>query len=114
MRCTLEVEIRFDLLSAIILIFFRRARKECLWSAMAAYPDLEPMITDVAVPLTKLPEMMRRSRDLLNATASKFPSPCAAHAGDGNLHFIILFDPKKLAEVREAKLVAASMVMHST
>ena len=58
-----------------------RTRKECLWAAMSAYPDKEPMITDVAVPLSKLPEMMQRSRGILDASPSKFPSPIVAHAG---------------------------------
>ena len=58
-----------------------RYRKECLWSAMAAFPDKEPIITDVAVPLTQLPAMMRKTRELLDSTTSKFPSPIIAHAG---------------------------------
>lgn len=30
-----------------------KARKEALWSIMAAYPSKEPMITDVCVPLSR-------------------------------------------------------------
>ena len=30
-----------------------KARKEALWSIMAAYPSREPMITDVCVPLSR-------------------------------------------------------------
>ena len=30
-----------------------KARKEALWSIMGAYPDREPMITDVCVPLSR-------------------------------------------------------------
>lgn len=58
-----------------------QVRKTCLWSAMTAFPDKEPMITDVAVPLTQLPAMMRKTRQLLDSTVSKFPSPILAHAG---------------------------------
>jgi D-lactate dehydrogenase (cytochrome) len=63
-----------------------RARKECLWSAMSTYPDKDVMITDVAVPLSKLPDMMRRTREILNSTKVKYPSPIVAHAGDGKYH----------------------------
>lgn len=35
-----------------------RARKEALWSACAAYPDKEAMITDVCVPLSNLPRII--------------------------------------------------------
>lgn len=35
-----------------------RARKEALWSACAAYPEKEAMITDVCVPLSNLPRII--------------------------------------------------------
>lgn len=38
-----------------------RARKEALWSACAAYPDKEAMITDVCVPLSNLPKLIGQS-----------------------------------------------------
>ena len=83
-----------------------KQRKECLWSAMACYPDKEPMITDTAVPLTRLPEMMTRTRELLDSAQNKYPSPIIAHAGDGNSHVLLFFDPKNPSEVQEVKQLA--------
>jgi D-lactate dehydrogenase (cytochrome) len=54
-------------------------RKECLWSAMSLYPDHEPMITDVCVPLTKLPELIEETKEQIAKTS--LPCPIIAHAG---------------------------------
>ena len=43
------------------LLGAHRARKEALWSACAAYPDKEAMITDVCVPLSNLPKLIGQS-----------------------------------------------------
>ena len=77
---------------------------------MAAYPEKEAMITDVAVPLTKLPDMMTLTRELLNNSSFKESSPIVAHAGDGNSHVLLFFDPKKSIEVKEAKKIAELLV----
>lgn len=50
---------------------------------MSTYPDKDVMITDVAVPLSKLPDMMKKTREILESTKVKYPSPIVAHAGDG-------------------------------
>ena len=86
-----------------------RLRKECLWSAMAANPDREPMITDVCVPLSKLPEMLNKSRQIIDSAAMKLPGPTVAHAGDGNSHVLLFFKPDDPAEVSEAKRVAREL-----
>ena len=48
-----------------------RYRKECLWSAMACYPDKEPMITDTAVSLTRL--IVHSSLSFAVYIIAKFP-----------------------------------------
>ena len=85
-----------------------RARKEALWSAGAAYPDREVMITDVCVPLSKLAQMIGQTKDEI--AASFLPSPLVAHAGDGNFHSFIMFHPEKPEEVEEAKRLSSRMV----
>lgn len=85
-----------------------RARKEALWSAGAEYPDKEAMITDVCVPLSKLPDLIERSK--AEIIESSLPAPLVAHAGDGNFHAFIMFDPKNPEEVKEAKRLSSNMV----
>lgn len=76
---------------------------------MAANPDREPMITDVCVPLSRLPEMMRRSREIVEAAPMKLPGPTIGHAGDGNSHVLLFFNPENEAEVKEAKRIGSEL-----
>lgn len=78
-----------------------KARKEALWSASAAYPDREAMITDVCVPLSNLADLMDQTKEEIKA--SFLPTPLVAHAGDGNFHAFIMFDPQKVSEKRRRR-----------
>jgi glycolate oxidase len=61
-----------------------------------AYPALEKLgsvvIDDISVPLDQLAQMLRR----IDLVASEHDVPVAtvAHAGDGNIHPLIVFDPR--------------------
>jgi glycolate oxidase len=59
-----------------------------------AYPALEQLgdvlVDDVAVPVSKLAEMLRRIEALSARTGTRIAT--VAHAGDGNLHPLIVFD----------------------
>ena len=55
-----------------------RHRKEALWSVMGLYPDLECMITDVCVPVSRLSDLISASKRELDA--SPLPAPIVAHA----------------------------------
>ncbi|XNY99947.1 FAD-binding oxidoreductase [Micrococcus luteus] len=58
-----------------------------------AFPSLErlgtPLVEDVAVPRTRMVEMFARIREIEARTGIRIPT--AAHAGDGNLHPILVF-----------------------
>ncbi|MCD9641380.1 hypothetical protein HAX54_027546 [Datura stramonium] len=78
-----------------------KIRKEALWACFAMEPNFEAMITDVCVPLSHLAELISRSKQELDAS----PLTCTviAHAGDGNFHTVVLFDPTKEEQRREAE-----------
>ena len=65
------------------------------------------MITDVCVPLSKLPSLMQES--MVKILESKLNCPIVAHAGDGNFHVFIFFDEKNDVEVNTAKELATWM-----
>jgi hypothetical protein len=46
---------------------------------MSVFADREPLITDVCVPLSSLPQLIYDSR--LELSKSGLPSPIVAHAG---------------------------------
>ncbi|XP_049372945.1 D-lactate dehydrogenase [cytochrome], mitochondrial isoform X2 [Solanum verrucosum] len=83
-------------------------RKEALWACFAMKPKCEAMITDVCVPLSHLAELISRSKQELDAS----PLTCTviAHAGDGNFHVVVLFDPTKEEQRREAERLNHFMV----
>ncbi|EXC03805.1 D-lactate ferricytochrome C oxidoreductase [Morus notabilis] len=85
-----------------------RIRKEALWACFAMQPNSEAMSTDVCVPLSHLAELISRSKQELDAS----PLVCTviAHAGDGNFHTIILFDPTKEEQRQEAERLNHFMV----
>ncbi|OIT20927.1 PREDICTED: D-lactate dehydrogenase [cytochrome], mitochondrial [Nicotiana attenuata] len=85
-----------------------KIRKEALWACFAMEPNSEAMITDVCVPLSHLAELISRSKQELDAS----PLTCTviAHAGDGNFHTVVLFDPTKKEQRREAERLNHFMV----
>ncbi|KAJ5806945.1 hypothetical protein N7474_010537 [Penicillium riverlandense] len=62
------------------------ARKQALWSVMAMKrsPDDHVWTTDVAVPMSKLPDIIEATKEDL--TQSRLLAGICGHVGDGNFH----------------------------
>ncbi len=61
------------------------------------------IVEDLAVPMSKVPEMLRAIADLAKKYDLKIPT--VGHAGDGNLHPVVSFDgtnPEEVKRVEEA------------
>ncbi|XP_042430357.1 D-lactate dehydrogenase [cytochrome], mitochondrial-like isoform X1 [Zingiber officinale] len=86
-----------------------RIRKEALWAAYAMAPDnYEAILTDVCVPLSMLAECISKSKQELDAS----PLMCfvIAHAGDGNFHAVVMFDPDQKEQCQEAERLNNFMI----
>jgi glycolate oxidase len=91
----------------------RAARNEAerllLWkgrkSAFGAYGRVSPayMVMDGVIPRTKLPFVLRRVNEIVAAAGLRVGN--VFHAGDGNLHPNLLYDPRKPGD--EERVVAA-------
>ena len=85
------------------------AERALLWkgrkSAFGAYGRVSPayMVMDGVIPRTKLPYVLRRVNEIVAAHGLRVGN--VFHAGDGNLHPNILYDPRTPGE--EARVVAA-------
>src|SRR5262245_4565281 len=85
------------------------AERQLLWkgrkSAFGAYGRVSPayMVMDGVIPRTKLPYVIGRVNEIVAAHGLRVGN--VFHAGDGNLHPNILYDPRKPGE--EARVVAA-------
>jgi glycolate oxidase len=80
----------------------------------AAFPAIEArgsiLLEDVGVPVPKLPELL----SAIAAVAEKYAVeiPVVAHAGDGNSHPIVVFDPNE-ASARDRAYRAFDEIMHA-
>lgn len=83
-----------------------RARK----SAFAAVGALAPayLVQDGVIPRTRLPEVLNAIRDLADANGVRVAN--VFHAGDGNLHPLVLYDNKVEGEQDRAERVAIRIV----
>ncbi|XP_023751426.1 D-lactate dehydrogenase [cytochrome], mitochondrial isoform X1 [Lactuca sativa] len=94
-----------------------KIRKEALYACFAMAPGFEAMTTDVCVPLSHLAEIISKSKEVLDA--SSLLCTVIAHAGDGNFHTVILFDPADDEQRKEAErlnnfMVHAALSMEGT
>ncbi|KKY20898.1 putative oxidoreductase [Phaeomoniella chlamydospora] len=91
------------------------ARKEALWSMMSLRePGSEVWSTDVAVPISRLPEIIEISKkemDELGLFAS-----ILGHIGDGNFHESIMYQPHEKAAVEHVvhRMVNRALEMEGT
>jgi glycolate dehydrogenase FAD-linked subunit len=85
------------------------AERQLLWkgrkSAFGAYGRVSPayMVMDGVIPRTKLPYVLRRVNEIVNEHGLRVGN--VFHAGDGNLHPNILYDPRRPGE--EQRVVSA-------
>jgi glycolate oxidase len=85
------------------------AERQLLWKgrklAFGAYGRVAPayMVMDGVIPRTRLPEVLRNIERIVTTHSLRVGN--VFHAGDGNLHPNILYDPRKPGE--EARVLAA-------
>ncbi len=73
-----------------------RARHDAFYAAKALRPGAEPWVTDVCVPVSRLPDQIRAAQ--ADIAACGIPATILGHVGDGNFHLILLVDPDSSEE----------------
>jgi glycolate oxidase len=90
------------------------AQRERIWkgrkAAFAAMGRVSPnyYVQDGVVPRTKLPEVLRRIRDLESRSGLRIGN--VFHAGDGNLHPLICYDESIPGQAEHAERVASEIL----
>lgn len=84
------------------------ARHNALYASLALQPGKKGLITDVCVPISRLAEAIKGTKEDL--ARYSLVAPMVGHVGDGNFHLIMLIDPDKPEEVAEAKRIHDRMV----
>jgi D-lactate dehydrogenase (cytochrome) len=75
------------------------ARHSAAYAAMAVRPGASVYATDVCVPISRLADCIRETREDV-AKSGDITSFLLGHVGDGNFHYVFLIDPEDPAEYR--------------
>src|SRR2546430_2671342 len=118
--------------NAIIIFFFssrrRHTRFDCDWSSDVCSSDLllwkgrknafgalgrlapSNYVLDGVIPRTKLPQTLRHIREV--GARYGFDICNIFHAGDGNLHPIVLYDPRDKGQFERAMQASAEIIRY--
>ncbi|MEI6670427.1 MAG: FAD-linked oxidase C-terminal domain-containing protein [Actinomycetes bacterium] len=86
-----------------------QARHNAYWSAIEANPGKRGVSTDMAVPISQLPEAVERCEKILKS--HPYPHSFLGHVADGNFHTLIITDPSKPDELEAIRKVSHEMVL---
>lgn len=84
------------------------ARHRALPSLVAAHPGMDNLITDLAVPISRLPDAVSAAYAATSATG--LPAYVLGHVGDGNFHVTIFYPPEDDDGQARAAAVHAELV----
>ncbi|PYH76782.1 hypothetical protein BO82DRAFT_194985 [Aspergillus uvarum CBS 121591] len=85
------------------------ARKQALWTTLAARPQgTEIWSTDVAVPISRLAEIVEMSKE--ESSSLGLFSTVLGHVGDGNFHQAVMYNPKSPEQYRAVKACVSRMM----
>jgi len=90
------------------------ARHQLYWALVAQYPGHKFMITDTAVPISRMPELVRHSQGLLREMG--LGGSIVGHVGDGNFHTLVATGERDYpkAELFSARLVEKALELGGT
>ena len=85
-----------------------QARHDAYYAGLSLRPGAKGWATDVCVPISALAECVRATQaDLREAGLL---APIVGHVGDGNFHLLMLIDPDRPEEMRQAEAVNKRLV----
>jgi D-lactate dehydrogenase (cytochrome) len=88
------------------------ARHSAAYAAMAVRPTAKVYATDVCVPISRLSDCIRETRDDVDRSLN-ITSFLLGHIGDGNFHYVFLVDPDDPSEYREVLDVSERMAQRA-
>ncbi|CAG2172963.1 unnamed protein product, partial [Oppiella nova] len=81
-----------------------KARHELYYALKSLAPTSTAITTDVCVPVSKLTQMIVKTKELLKREGVM--GPLCGHVGDGNFHAMLFYDPNNSEESKRVHSVA--------
>jgi len=75
-----------------------KARHDAFWAFTAFRPGADSLSTDVCVPISRLADCIRETRE--DSARSGIFAPIIGHVGDGNFHALVFFEADQPEDVR--------------
>ncbi|WAR12916.1 LDHD-like protein [Mya arenaria] len=88
-----------------------KARHEILYACMALIPGSKPYSTDVCVPISNLPEVIVRTKEMIKEAG--IIGPIVGHVGDGNFHVFYPVHSDDHETMKKIKDVSHKMALSS-
>ncbi|MEM9582721.1 MAG: FAD-linked oxidase C-terminal domain-containing protein [Pseudomonadota bacterium] len=85
-----------------------KLRHDGYYAILQAFKGYTAMSTDICVPISQLADAVTQAQK--DIADSPLDGPILGHVGDGNFHAILMIDPDKPEDLREAKRLADRMV----
>ena len=85
-----------------------QARHDAYYAGLALQPGKKALTTDACVPISRLADCMIETR--ADIKKYKLTVPIVSHAGDGNFHLIILYDPNDEEEIARAHAINERLI----
>ncbi|KAL4235278.1 hypothetical protein ACF0H5_006916 [Mactra antiquata] len=86
-----------------------KARHDILYACMALRPGSKPYSTDVCVPISNLPEVIVRTKEMIKEAG--IIGPIVGHVGDGNFHIFYPVHPDDHETLKKIKDVSYEMAL---
>lgn len=84
-----------------------KARHEAVYACTALIPGSKPYTTDVCVPISKLPEIILKTKEMIKQ--NNLIGPMIGHVGDGNFHIFYPIDEKHPEQLKKVEEVSKKM-----
>ena len=85
-----------------------KVRHDAYYAAQSLRPGSKVWTTDACVPISRLAECIRETREDLQTVS--FPATIVGHVGDGNFHVLCMLDPEDKEQVEEASAFSGRIV----
>jgi D-lactate dehydrogenase (cytochrome) len=87
-------------------------RRELGIAIRSADPSLEPMHAgDIVVPISEYPDAVRHIKEV--SEEHSVPIPCFGHAGDGNIHYLVLVEKGNEEAIEEGLEIYEGIVKYA-